>query len=66
MKYIFCEECGEQVEMPKMKSRHLLCKSCRILPRQWTDRADAKPATERELWGMREEPRDRMIGENWK
>ena len=65
-KFVFCEACGEPVLMPRYRQVHLLCPVCLRLPRQIPSDPRGRRATLRELFGLREEPRARMCGENWK
>lgn len=66
IEFVFCESCGVSIPVPMHKTQHILCTSCRVLPRQYPDNPYTRPATLRELWGMEDEPRRRMIGEFWK
>ena len=64
--FVFCEACGEPVKIPKRRSVHILCGACRVLPRANPLNTKTIPATFRELLGLREEPRSRMVGDEWK
>lgn len=63
---VFCEACGQSLPVPRCRTVHLLCPCCQVQPRQYPDDSRKRPATLRELWGLREEPRDRMLGETWR